>query len=168
MCSLLPPPSYSPLRKSNLVTTAQSRQDRIEAFLKKYETALWSQGGLAVSYRRRDNQQFGPFYRLKCRQPDGRQVSVYVGTADSPHLELVIKRLATLRQPALERRQVAEAVRLLRRQLSAERRRLATQLAALGLHWHGSEVRGLRSSPLKQRAKVESSPSLSPPEPLEN
>jgi hypothetical protein len=136
------------------MTAAQSRQNRIEAFFKKYAAALQSQGGLAPSHRRRGNQQFGPYYRLKCRQPNGRQVSVYVGTADSPLMELVTMRLVALRQPTLEKRQLAKAVRLLRRQLSAERQRRATELAALGLRCHGSEIRGLRSSPLAQRPEV--------------
>ena len=107
--------------------------------------ALQRQGFVSVEYRGRR----GPFFKLRFRL-DGRQRVVYLGQ-DVGVAEQVQHELAELQaHHKLEQRLArlkAEALALVRE----SKRRLQPYLHCAGLRFHGLEIRGTRTHPVRRR-----------------
>ena len=132
------------------VTKLQELIARIDAFFARHHAALAQQGTVRSSARERSGRMGGCYFRLEVRRADGRRESVYLGT-DSPLVESVRHRLEELRRPLRQRRNKAAAERLVRRGGRAARAAMAQVLAPLGLHFRGTEVRGLAAFKRAQR-----------------
>ena len=118
------------------------RAKRVDDFFAQYHTALARQGAVVSTWRVRGGRRAGPYFRLECRLPSGPRVSVYLGPEGDPLVAAVRSRLAELRRPLRQRRQLAKVHRHLRRDARAARVSSAQELAKSGMYWKGSEIRG--------------------------
>lgn len=123
------------------MTKEIQRANRVDQFFAKNHAALARQGAVVPTWRVRGERRSGPYYCLECRLPSGRKIAVYLGSA-GPLVDATRTRLAELRHPLRQRRQLAKVHRHLRRGARAARVNSAQELAKSGMYWKGSEIRG--------------------------
>jgi hypothetical protein len=127
---------FRPLFKTPMNNTG----DTLDCFLAAHAEHLRRNGSIVAKFRTRHGKRFGPYAMLTCRDAQGRQRAIYLGSE-----ELVGKArtaLAALRAPRRQAKVLARARQALRRGHRAARTWLAAELQQLGLHLQGSEVRG--------------------------
>jgi hypothetical protein len=103
---------------------------------------FFHQGHVAATWRYRNGQRFGPYYRLAYRL-DGRQHSIYLGRAGEL-VDRVRQQLASLQLARIEHRAVRRLERDVRRALHAEKLHMNALLRPYGLRLKGFEIRGWR------------------------
>ena len=123
------------------MTKDVQRANRVDQFFAQHQANLARQGAVVSSWRVRGGRRAGPFFRLECRLPSGTKIAVYLGSA-GPLVTAVRTRLAELRHPVRQSRQLAKVHRHLRRDARAARVNSAPELAKSGMYWKGSEIRG--------------------------
>jgi hypothetical protein len=106
------------------------------------------QGTVAASCRRRGTQSYGPYYRLTYHD-GGRQHSIYLGR-EGPLVEQVRLALARLQQNRSQCQFLERTRRQTLASLRVHKLRVNALLHPYGLRMKGFEVRGWRTSPLKQ------------------
>jgi hypothetical protein len=99
-------------------------------------------GHVAASYRLRNAQKFGPYFRLAYRD-GGRQCSIYLGRG-GPLVQRVRQSLDALQRPRREYLAIRRHQRQIRSLLRVETRRVAALLRPFGLRLKGFELRGIR------------------------
>jgi hypothetical protein len=114
--------------------------DRLDQFLAAHADHLRRGGSIVSSYRSRSGRSFGPYYRLTCRDDQGRQRAVYLAGEEA--VGRARTALAALQAPRQQTRIVARAQQALRRGHRAAQAVLGEQLKAVGLYRKGSETRG--------------------------
>lgn len=102
------------------------------------------QGTVVESWRIYQGRRLGPYFRLACRV-SGKQRSIYLGT-DIELANEVRGLLAALQSPHHQRQELARARTAIKNSLAAEKEELRRQLAQVGLHLKGFEIRGMRTS----------------------
>lgn len=124
-------------------TSVDQRRKKIERFFAEHHDEICRQGTVVATYRRRSGQRLGPYYRLTCRV-GARQVAVYLG-ADENLVRSIRERLSQLQWARTTEKRIANVRRVLRRQARLARKIVDVELAHLGLHRQGNEIRGWRS-----------------------
>ena len=123
-----------------MLLVIDNASDSLARFLACHAEDLRRGGSIVPSWRTRGSRRFGPYYRLACRDADGRQRAVYLATEEL--LARARAALAALQAPRRQARQLAHARQLLRQGHRAARSSLAKQLFPFGLRLKGNEVRG--------------------------
>jgi hypothetical protein len=109
-------------------------------------------GTVSTYWRRRGDKKYGPYYRLRYR--DGQSTrTIYLGS-QGPLVDRVCQTLQKLQRPLQERRALNQLHRQIRDALRADRRYVDAGLRSLGLRLKGFEVRGWRTSPLRNLARI--------------
>lgn len=121
----------------------QARKARIDDFFTKHGAALARQGPIVATWRRKGGRRLGPYHRLDVGDKNGRKVALYLGRESDPRVADVRARLAHLQHRCRQRRQLAQACRILRRGERAWMAILSQELQEVGLRSQGLEVRGL-------------------------
>lgn len=139
-------------------TSVDQRRAKVERFFAEHHDEICRQGTVVTTYRRRSGQRLGPYFQLTCRVGT-RQVAVYLG-ADEDLTRSVRERLTKLQGTRTTDKRIAKVRRTLRRQARLARKVVDVELAPLGLHRQGNEIRGWRS--IENGKAAESLNSLSP------
>lgn len=124
-------------------TSVDQRRAKVERFFAEHHDEVCRQGSVVTTYRRRSGQRLGPYFRLTCRV-GARQVAVYLG-ADENLARSVRERLSQLQWARTTDKRIAKVRRVLRQQARLARKIVDVELALLGLHRQGNEIRGWRS-----------------------
>ena len=119
------------------------RAKEINEFITVNAVHLAIQGSIVAAYRMRNGHRLGPYFRLACRDGDGRQISVYLGT-ERPITAEIRERLRELQEPMQSRRYWNSVRRAVRQELKKARQQLHKELAKQGLMSKGAEIRGWR------------------------
>lgn len=119
---------------------SSQRRQAVERFLAAHHNELVRQGGVIRTWRRRGERVLGPYYMLTCRCPDGKQRSVYLGTA-GPLVEEVHSRLSALQQARNDARVIAKARAQLSAAIDAAWAELDAELVECNLRRKGGEIR---------------------------
>jgi hypothetical protein len=131
------------VEKANLV---DQRIQRMEQFFQRHAERLPRQGAIVASYRQRGAVRLGPYYRLTCRDADGRQRALYLG-ADALLVDQARSRLAEMQRPQRVQRSLRRARRTVRQHLKAALADWDQQLGAQGQYLKGLEIRGRKLAP---------------------
>jgi len=102
------------------MTKEVQRANRVDQFFAKNQAALAHQGVVVPTWRVRGERRSGPYYCLECRLSSGMKSAVYLGSA-GPLVAATRTRLAELRHPLHQPRQLAKVHRHLRREARAAR-----------------------------------------------
>ena len=117
------------------------RQRAVQEFLAAHRDDLARQGSVVTSWRRRGDCRVGPYFRLTCRNPNGRQRSIYLGRA-SELVRSVREALSLLQAPLRDERKMRATRRHLKNAAASARKEFHHELQNVGLLGKGSEVRG--------------------------
>ena len=115
----------------------------IRQFVLSHRALLAKQGCVVQGWRTYRGRKQGPYYRLAFRE-HGRQRSIYLGRS----IELADRVRALLRDCQArvdEQRALQELREQARKELKRNRAVWRHELARVGLHLHGNEVRGWRA-----------------------
>jgi hypothetical protein len=102
------------------------------------------QGSVQTTWRSYRGRRLGPYFRLSFRV-DGQQRSLYLG-ADQKTAAIVREALAAAQQHHHERLSLARCRQAVRSALRETRRQFNDELASVGLHLKGTEIRGWRTT----------------------
>jgi hypothetical protein len=114
----------------------------------QYRAELSRQGAIVATWRRRSDRPVGPYFRLVCRDGDGRQRSVYLGVAGTVVNDAQAA-LARLQASRNERRVLNQLHQHAKSGLVTAKRQIDEELKALGLRRQGAEIRGWSNLPKK-------------------
>ena len=120
-----------------------ARLSPIDKFFSQHGAALARQGAIKASWRYKEGRRLGPYLRLDVRDESGRTAALYLGRESNPRVADVRARLAQLQHRCKQQRQLARVCQIIRQRQRAWRDVLARELAKVGLHHQGLEVRGL-------------------------
>jgi hypothetical protein len=126
----------------------------VQEFVTEHRSELARSGSVVASFRRRGLQRCGPYWRLTCRDAQGRQRSAYLGV-EGPALEEARRLLAEIQAPRDLRRQLQRAKQAARRSAKSARLQLDEELAAVGLRRQGNKFRGWRQATRLLNAEME-------------
>lgn len=121
--------------------STDQREAKVWRFIADNASNLAKQGSVARTWR----GEAGPYFRLDFCDGTGRTRSVYLG-ANVDFASRVRQKLSELQAPSKLRRQLSRARQSARAELRRSVQNLERQIAALGLHLKGYEIRGLRSA----------------------
>ena len=122
---------------------SSATRQRAHEFLLAQRDALARRGAVVASWRWYRGRRLGPYFRLSVRI-GGRQRSVYLG-ANRALAEEIAGELASLQARIRERRKLGRLRAEARKGLTGALRELDVQLARVGLHRKGREIRGHRA-----------------------
>jgi hypothetical protein len=164
--SSAPPPN--PENSQSVDQNLPPRWKRIFKFLDKCRSLLASQGSIVASWRNYRGQRLGPYYRLAYRK-NGQQCSIYLGNCLGL-VERVRDALEDIQGRMRESRVMSRLVQRAKEGLAACKERLRRQLATLGIHMKGYEMRGVREAAARDFRPIVSplldNPAIPPPPPM--
>jgi hypothetical protein len=120
-------------------------------FLAEHAAALSRQGSVQRTWRSHRGRRLGPYFSLVFRVEGGRLCSRYLGT-DEALAEEVRVALREMQAPLRQGRELDRQLGRILAELRQAKRALDGELAQMGLHRQGSEVRGWR---LRQAARCQ-------------
>ena len=140
------------------------------ALVDNCRSLLAKQGSIVASWREHHGQRLGPYYRLAYRK-NGQQCSIYLGNCLGL-VERVRDALEDFQGRMRESRVMNRLIHRAKEGLAACKERLRRQLATLGIHMKGYEMRGVREayardfrpivSPMLENAAIPPDIELSP------